>query len=373
MNRRAFLATGALSAAALAGSVYFAGRRGAGHFAAPDGAPLRDHAGARGLRYGCAVRARHLAEDPAFAALVTRECAVLVPENELKWEALRPTPDRFDFTAADAVLAFAERHAQAVRGHALVWHSALPAWFAGGVTTRAQAEAALRGHVAAVVGRYAGRIGSWDVVNEAVEPGDGRADGLRVTPWLRLIGPEYLSLAFHLAAEADARAELVYNENWIELDDAGSDRKRGAVLERLARMRADRVPVHALGVQAHLRAERARGGPERLSAFLGEVASLGMKVLVTEMDVADSGLSGDVARRDAEVAAVYHDYLAAVLDQPAVTTVLTWGLSDRYTWLSRQRPRADRLPVRPLPFDAELRPKPARHAIARAFDAAPRR
>jgi endo-1,4-beta-xylanase len=57
--------------------------------------------------------------------------------------------------------------------------------------------------------------------------------------------------------------------------------------------------------------------------------------------------------------------------------VVTWGLSDTDTWLTpaslEQFRRSDGLPERPLPFDAQLRPKPAFYAILNAFENAPSR
>lgn len=374
IGRRAFLAALGAAGAAVAGAAALLREDrdpGAGRAFPVQGAgTLRERAAARGLLYGAAIDSSQL-RDAGFAALFARECGVLVPGTELKWLALRPAPGSYDFRGADALLGFAGAAGLQVRGHTLVWHQALPAWFAP--TSASGAERMLREHVETVAGRYAGRLHSWDVVNEVVEPAHGRADALRDSPWLRLLGPGYIATAFHLAAAADPKARLVLNENWLELDHPDSERKRRAVLRLLDRLVAASVPVHALGVQCHLRAERAAGGPGRLRAFLGEVAALGLEILVTELDVADAALPADVAVRDRAVAAVYEDYLAAVLDERAVTGVVTWGLSDRYTWLTGHAPHPAGVPVRPLPFDRELRPKPAWNALARAFAAAPRR
>jgi endo-1,4-beta-xylanase len=98
-----------------------------------------------------------------------------------------------------------------------------------------------------------------------------------------------------------------------------------------------------------------------------------LKIMITEMDVADKKLPGDVKVRDRMVAGVYEDYLSTVLDEQAVIAVITWGLSDRYSYVSESQPRFDRAPVRPLPLDAQMQPKLSWNAIARAFDHAPKR
>jgi endo-1,4-beta-xylanase len=111
--------------------------------------------------------------------------------------------------------------------------------------------------------------------------------------------------------------------------------------------------------------------------FLEEIAARGLKIIVTELDVNDIDLPGDIAARDRGVAESYARYLAVCLDQRAVIAVITWGLSDRYTWLTPESGanfrRRDRLPQRPLPFDADFRPKPAFDAVLKAIEDAPAR
>ena len=330
---------------------------------------IRAAAESRGLLYGCAVRASHLAQDPAFAQLVASECGMVVPENELKWEALRPSASSFSFDAADRVAAFAQQNGLRLRGHTLVWHAALPAWFAGHATAQ-NAGALLDEHVAAVVGRYAGRMHSWDVVNEAVETNDGRADGLRETIWLRLLGPDYIDRAFNAAAKADPAAMLVYNENGLEY--TWSAPKRQAVLALLRGMRARGVPVHALGIQAHIQTRHTLD-LDGLRSFMADVEALGLKVLVTEMDVADETLPADATARDQAVADLYKRFMTVALGTRGTVAVLTWGISDRYSWLQNARPRSDGLPVRGLPFDQSLGQKAAYQAMASSMAAAPSR
>ncbi len=101
---------------------------------------------------------------------------------------------------------------------------------------------------------------------------------------------------------------------------------------------------------------------------MSDVAGLGLKILVTEMDVSDLDLPGDISLRDRMVAGVYEDILAVMLDEPALVGVNTWGLSDKYTWISWFAPRNDGTSVRPLPCNCDMQRKLAWKAIARAFD-----
>jgi endo-1,4-beta-xylanase len=63
-------------------------------------------------------------------------------------------------------------------------------------------------------------------------------------------------------------------------------------------------------------------------------------------------------------------YLDVALDEPAVASVITFGLSDRYTWLQEDFPRDDGAPRRPLPFDEQLKPKPAHEALSESLEGA---
>jgi endo-1,4-beta-xylanase len=328
---------------------------------------LKQRAAAKNLLFGSATDSHLLAADPAFAQRWVEECALLVPENDLKWRKLRPSPDQFDFTAGDNLLRFVQQHDLQMRGHTLLWHLSMPDWFSE-VVNRQNAEQVLVNHIETVVKHYAGQMQSWDVVNEAIEPKDGRADRMRRQPWLDLLGPDYVDLAYRVAATADPNALLVYNDFGLEYDTPDNETKRQGVLKLLERLKAKGTPLHAFGLQSHLAGDEHRFKPEVLRRFLADVASLGLKIYVTELDVIDQALPRDLQVRDRMVASVYEDFLVTVLDEPAVQAILTWGLSDRYSWLAEFYPRSDGLPVRPLPLDQDLQRKPAWNAIARAID-----
>ncbi|WP_199755827.1 endo-1,4-beta-xylanase [Chroococcidiopsis cubana] len=343
-----------------------------GDFTVIRNTPLRKRATAKGLIYGATSQHRILSSDKKFAARFAQECAILVPEGELKWRTIHPSPNYFNFKPGDWMVEFAHAHGMLFRGHTLVWHGSLPRWFADTVNSR-NVEQILLKHITTVAGHYAGKIHSWDVVNEAIHPPHGRTDGLRNTPWLQLLGPNYIDIAFRAAAKADPQALLVYNDFGLDGAAYQDELRRTAVLKLLERLKSVGTPVHALGIQAHWWGGVTRLDSGKLKAFLRDVADLDLKIMITEMDVTDKKLPKDVILRDRIVAGIYEDYLSVVLDEPAVIAVLTWGLSDRYTWLSKYQPRKDRAPVRPLPLDAQLNRKLAWNAIGRAFDNAPKR
>lgn len=330
---------------------------------------LRAHAEQHGLLVGCAVAPERLANDAQYAALVAGQINLLVAENAMKWHALRPAPDKFDFTAADAILAFAESHNQKLRGHNLCWHEALPDWFASTVT-KANARQTLTKHIETVAGHFAGKLHSWDVVNEAIDPASPRPDGLRVSPWLELAGEDYIELAFRTARQADPKALLTYNDYGIELDTPKHVDKRAKVLALVQRLHASGI-IDAVGVQSHLSAGDDVSGTG-LRDFVRELRGMGLQVFITELDVNTQKAQGTVADRDAEVARIYREYLTHMLAEPNVTAALTWGITDRYTWLNSPRyARPDGQRQRPLPFDADYKPTSAFFAERAALDSRP--
>ncbi len=327
--------------------------------------PLRTLAASRGKLFGCAAGSYQL-KDADFAAVLARETNILVPEYELKRLIVEPEPGRFDFSGADTLAAFAASHGMKMRGHTLVWYAANPPWLEDNITSAPDDEV-LAYFVTRCMSRYRGRFHSWDVVNEAIFPDDGRPDGLRNCVWLKRFGPEYIELAYHVAKQADPDALLVYNDWGCEGGEAWNDRFRATTLKLLERAKRSGVPIEGLGLQGHLNAFGPPLDQKKLRLFLDEVRAMGLAILVTELDVDESKSPLDIAARDRAVADVTKRFLDVVLDNPATCAVLTWGLSDRYL----HKPDGLRAALsgylpRKLPLDADLKRKPMWSAIARA-------
>jgi endo-1,4-beta-xylanase len=348
---------------------------------------LRDAAAAGGRRLGSAFAWSPSGADagsfanPEYAALLRRDCGILVPENELKWQALRPDPATFAFDRADAMLAYAEAHELPVRGHTLLWHrpERMPEWeetYDFGARPAAEAERLLTMHIETVMRHYGDRITSWDVVNEVVDPETGNLNKIALSQAMG--GAQHsVDLAFHTARAAAPTAELVYNDymSW----ESGNAAHRAGVLRLLEGFRTRGVPVDALGIQSHLTtndadvaATVARQEPD-WRAFLDEVTGMGYRLLVTELDVRDNAVPADAAARDRRGADYTRAYLEIMVDYPQLKDVLVWGMCDKYSWLQGFDPRDDGQARRCCPYDAEFRAKPMRGAIAQAFVGAPAR
>ena len=358
------------------------------NFSVSGTATLRKRAADKGLIYGAYPQTtpNQFSADIRFQFRFVQECKMLA--NAVPWDVVAPTEKSFNFTQTDYFTQFALDHHLLLQGGALVWQYSNPQWlidkFKNPATQVNEVKDILSRYITSFVGRYAGKFAFWSVVNEAIELSDGRPDGLRDTQvsgigdekaptWLHFLGVDYIDLAFRLAAAADPNAMLFYNDYGLDYDTPEDEAKRNAVLKLLEHLKAKGTPIHALGIQAHLNGVETRFNPEKFRNFLKDVANLGLKILITELDVEDKNLPQDLDTRDRIVAGVYQDYLSVVLAEPAVIAVINWGLSDRYTWLSDFSPRSDGLAVRPLPYDDQLSPKLAWQAIARAFDQAQKR
>jgi endo-1,4-beta-xylanase len=345
---------------------------------------------AKGLRFGSAVAwgapgaDRGSFANPAYAALLERECGMLVPENELKWQWTRPAADKFDFRQFDGIVDYAVSKNMPVRGHTLFWtpDKWYPEWLKThdfGSQPRAAAEKMLAGHVQTVARRYGTKIVSYDVVNEAIDPETGR---FRDTNVVRAFGSgeAMIDLMFHTAKAEAPHAELVYND-YMSWEHTGEDERHMAgVLKLLEGFRKRGTPVDALGVQSHIRLLET--GPvaglvakyeKPWRRFIDEVVAMGYKLVLTEIDVNDKKAPGDLAVRDRMVADYAKAYLDIMLSYPQLKDLLVWGMSDRYTWLSDFDARADKLPKRALPYDAKFQPTGLRGAIAAAIAGAPSR
>jgi endo-1,4-beta-xylanase len=150
------------------------------------------------------------------AEVVKAQFNTVTPENVLKWESVHPEPERYDFSGPDQYVEFGRKNNMVIIGHTLIWHNQTPAWVfedtQGRPVDRDTLLKRMRDHIHTVVGRYKGRIKGWDVVNEAINDNGS----MRSTPWLRIIGEDYIAKAFAFAHEADPAAELYYNDFALE-------------------------------------------------------------------------------------------------------------------------------------------------------------
>jgi endo-1,4-beta-xylanase len=315
-------------------------------------APLRDAAASAGRLVGAAVYSSGLASDATYAGAAGRHFNYLTAEWEMKWDPVQKTPGVFDFAGADAIVAFAESHGAQVKGHALLWHQALPQWVEA--LSPPELRIAVEDHIRTVAGRYRGRLRAWDVVNEAI---DDTTYGLRRTVFSRGLGDGYVAEAFRLARTADPDAELVYNDYGGE----GLNRKSDAIYALVKSLKESGVPIDGVGLQMHVSATSVPSAAD-VAANIRRLADLGLQVNISEMDVQVRNVSGDATAKLARQRQVYREIVAACLTVPRCEAVTLWGFTDAHSWIDSFFGADD-----PLVFDEQYRAKPAFFGMQDAF------
>ena len=310
--------------------------------------------------------------DAARAELATKHFNRATAENAMKWALIEPSEAEFEFEGSDAFVEFAEARGMQIHGHVLVWHQQTPDWVfldrSGDPIDRASLLARLEAHMSALSERYGSRIGSWDVVNEAFE----NSGALRPTPWLEIIGSDYIEQAFALADRYFPDAKLVYNDYSLFLSG-----KRDATIRLVESLRQAGVRIDAVGMQGHYNLERPYR--EELEATLDAFAAIDLEILVTELDVdvlpratmgadLDDSMPPDPAidpytecvpeSVDRTIAARWGELFGVFVSRrDAISGVTFWGLDDSQSWLNNF-PAQGRTNY-PLLFDRQLRPKSA--------------
>jgi endo-1,4-beta-xylanase len=330
-----------------------------------------------------------LGEEPAALELVARQFNTITPENLLKWAEVHPQPGQYNFDPADKYVEFGEKNKMFIVGHNLVWHNQTPDWAFAGVDgkplDRDTALARMKDHIAAVVGRYKGRIHGWDVVNEAIDDngklrsGAVGPPGRRGEPWHTAIGDDYIQKAFEFAHAADPDAELYYND-YNEWHPAKID----AISKLVRSLQAAGVRIDGLGLQGHWGMDYPK--VEEIDHMLTEYGKLGVKLMITELDInvlpnPSRNQGADVTRREerrqeldpypdglpaelqqkladryAEIFAVFHKH------RDKIDRVTFWGVHDGHSWLNTWPMQRTNYP---LLFDRQLQPKPAFEAVIR--------
>jgi endo-1,4-beta-xylanase len=331
---------------------------------------------------------------PACLAMVTQQFNAVTPENCMKGLVVHPSENTWKFENADALVQFAQDHHMAVFGHALVWHSQAPGWMFVDGSKRASRDLLLqrlKTHIQTEVGRYKGKIKSWDVVNEVIRDNGAKPGGhyLRTSSWQRIIGDDFVEQAFRFAHEADPDAELQYNDYSIE-----SGQKHQSAMEMLRMLKAHNVPITSVGIQGHFVLDRVPF--DDLDKAISDFHSLGLKVSITEMDMdvlrrrnlgasiearetTRESTTRESTTRPTTQAAITPAILQRQADQyaklfaifhkhrDAIERVTFWGADDGHSWLNTWPYRRTNAG---MVFDRQYQPKPAFYAILKAVGTA---
>jgi endo-1,4-beta-xylanase len=302
--------------------------------AEPFSSTVLKEAGSReGRRIGAAASKASL-QDPAVAQFIIENFNLLTASG-MKWDAIHPAPETYNFTESDWNVNFAEKNGMQVHGHNLCWNApgAYPAWFES-VLNQSNAKEFLTSHIATLMKRYQGRVDSWDVVNEPVVPWSHRSDGLYPGTWLNLLGPEYIDIAFHTAALTDPKPLRILNIYRVEQDTPDDELTRTKIIALLKQLLARGVPIQAVGIESHLDASQPMGKASFI-AFLKEIRDLGLDVVITELDVIENRATGTSVDLDQTVAKYYGDYIAEILTAANPRFIIFWSVQDG--WFNGKR------------------------------------
>jgi endo-1,4-beta-xylanase len=310
--------------------------------------------------------------DAPYRKLYIDHTKVITSDIALKMSRVAPKAGPLQFEAADHLYQFCAQHKIAMRGHCLIWNEWVPQWIKA--MTNAEREKFFDGYIDEVIGRYAGKFQSWDIVNEPFWPDHKAPGGYRLGPWYDTFGQSYVKRAFLRAGSVDKRTKFVLNEAQAERDDNLGKQTRAGLLRLVDELKDAGVRLDAVGLQGHLQ-PRYPHDPARFHDFVHELAERKVDIYITEFDVRDDTFPDDVAARDAMVADTAKRFLADMFSIPAVKMLIAWQLADNYSFYrdiwKQRNPQSQRTP-RPLPFDETMQKKPLYFSIAEAFKQAKR-
>ncbi len=294
-------------------------------------------------------------DDPQWNALVRANFDRITPEWEMKAEALVDANGRSDWTRADRIVSLAASRGLQTFGHTVVWYEQVPVTFKRLDGDRRRFAEAYGDYVTGVVGRYAGKVTGWDVVNEAIAD-DGSGIRMR-NAWAANLGVDYIRLAFEHARAADPGAVLFLNDYNLEQ----IPEKRRDFLKLAESLLRAGAPLGGLGTQTHIPADLPAGA---ITRTVRELAALGLPVHVSELDVSLNRAKGggDLGARQARLVGETVEAVMALPERQRFG-ITAWGARDRDSWLNRSGRRGDA----PLLFDDAGRAKAMAAALVAAL------
>jgi endo-1,4-beta-xylanase len=303
---------------------------------------------------GASVGISRMKNNAKYSEVVSKEFNSITAENAMKFRALHPAENTYQWADADFLVDFAQKNGKRLHGHTLNWYQYLPAWVTNFSGDSIAWENMLKSHIQTVVAHFKGKVASWDVVNEYFND-DGT---IRPSVWVKNLGADYIARCFQYAHEADPDALLFYNDYGHEYSSA----KRTAIGKLITSFKARNIPIHGIGMQFHMTYTQSDAN---ISAAIDFAAATGLKVHISELDVRvnnnkvqgltfTDAMAGQQADRYRQVVKTYN-----AIPKSQQFGITTWNVGDADSWV----PSWQGAPDYPLPFDANYLRKPAYKAI----------
>jgi endo-1,4-beta-xylanase len=322
--------------------------------------PLKNLALSQKRLFGSAVDSTLLQQNTNYTDITKREFSIIVPIDELKFKSIQPAKGTFDFERMDQLVLFAKMNRMKVRGFAPVWQNpkALPGWLKNNNFSAEQLRKILKEHIQNVFSHYKDSndiFECWEVANEVFNVNGKFKESI----W-SVIAPDpkkFLKLVFTWAHQANPKAKLFYNDGGHEFPG----KKATAIYDALKELKAEGVPIHGVGFQMHL------GWGEKFSTgdlqnTFKKFADLGLEIHITEFDVPVEDTNNSQSALE-EQAKKYFDVVSVCLSEPKCTTIITWGFTDKHSWIPLFKPGFGRATF----LDENYSPKPAYFSLVKAF------
>ena len=316
------------------------------------------------FKIGAAIDVSLLKNNTAYRNILLQQHSSITTENTLKWPAVHPQQDAFDFSGGDYIASFCAANDKRLHGHCLIWYQSNPGWLNNFVGDSAAWEQVFKTHIQTVAGHYKNIVTGWDVVNEAFHDQDGSLRVQDVTAgdnfddgciWARRLGREYIARAFQYAHEADPAALLFYNDYGQEW----SERKTDSIIAMAKSFISNSVPIHGLGIQMHTDINASADG---ITRAIKSLAATGLMIHISELDVRVNPSNNPAVLFSADLAKKQADRFSFIVQQYKLWVpkaqqygITTWNVGDKDSWIRSYLKRNDW----PLLFDDNYARKPA--------------